>query len=706
MSDIGRMRRSALFAILTAFLSSLGFAWAQEADRGFSVAPLLLSPLGENRRFFETGGLAELELYSSLAGAEWVRPALRAGYGYTPVGFDSSVSLLSVGAGAGVRTDLTERLGVQLTGAGGYYFGSMNDASGVSSGGALADGRLSALFRISRRFGLSVEAGYREHFGLGGFLVAGLAGTFRFAAPTAGPPETIMPAPRPLEEAAGATPLTVSDARFQEIFPVFFKYYDEHPIGVARLENVGKEEIADLAVTFTVGRYMDGPTSCRVPRTLLPGATGEVEILGFFNDSVLDITEATKVAGELEVSFTVDEQQYIHTYTRTLRLHDRNSMTWDDDRKPAAYVTAREPVVMSLAKEASNAATADATTPIPLTFRTAMALHTAVMVHGTAYTPDPASPFRNRDSETLEIDYLQFPRQTLEYRGGDCDDLSILYSALLESVGIESAFILVPGHILAAFNLEMHPTEARRQFPNSDDLIFRGNETWVPVETTELSGGFLAAWNSGARTWRRASAEERVTLLTVSEAWELFEPVGLLGPGKQLPLPDSEAIGEQYRRILRTFIHQTVTPMVAELEERALRSADPLRLHNRIAVLYGRYGLYEEAGKKLEEILASDSEFVPALTNWGNIYCLTGEPEKAAKLYGRALELDPDNPAIMLSYAQVSHQADEHAVATRMLERARQIDPDLAGRFAYIDSRGREGTRASGAGNEVILWEE
>ena len=32
-------------------------------------------------------------------------------------------------------------------------------------------------------------------------------------------------------------------------------------------------------------------------------------------------------------------------------------------------------------------------------------------------------------------------KQTLEYRAGDCDDLSILYSALLESVGVETAFI-------------------------------------------------------------------------------------------------------------------------------------------------------------------------------------------------------------------------------------------------------------------------
>jgi hypothetical protein len=40
----------------------------------------------------------------------------------------------------------------------------------------------------------------------------------------------------------------------------------------------------------------------------------------------------------------------------------------------------------------------------------------------------------------------------LYYRGGDCDDLSILYCSLLEVLGLDTAFITVPGHIYAAFD--------------------------------------------------------------------------------------------------------------------------------------------------------------------------------------------------------------------------------------------------------------
>ena len=51
------------------------------------------------------------------------------------------------------------------------------------------------------------------------------------------------------------------------------------------------------------------------------------------------------------------------------------------------------------------------------------------------------------------VDFLQFPRQTLVYGAGDCDDISILYNSLLESVGIRTAFITIPGHKLVEWQI-------------------------------------------------------------------------------------------------------------------------------------------------------------------------------------------------------------------------------------------------------------
>ena len=53
------------------------------------------------------------------------------------------------------------------------------------------------------------------------------------------------------------------------------------------------------------------------------------------------------------------------------------------------------------------------------------------IVKNIIYTSDPRA----------SAEYVQFPHQTLELKGGDCDDLSVLFSSLLESVGIESALV-------------------------------------------------------------------------------------------------------------------------------------------------------------------------------------------------------------------------------------------------------------------------
>ena len=64
----------------------------------------------------------------------------------------------------------------------------------------------------------------------------------------------------------------------------------------------------------------------------------------------------------------------------------------------------------------------------------------------------------------MAVDTLKFPRQTIDYKSGDCSDLSILYCALLESMQIETAFITVPGHIFMAVNLGVTPEAANKAF--------------------------------------------------------------------------------------------------------------------------------------------------------------------------------------------------------------------------------------------------
>ncbi len=68
----------------------------------------------------------------------------------------------------------------------------------------------------------------------------------------------------------------------------------------------------------------------------------------------LPVTEGIKVATEITVSCKVDGQPYEDKRIETLTLWGRNAMTWDDNRKAAAYVTSKDPGVLNFARSVSS----------------------------------------------------------------------------------------------------------------------------------------------------------------------------------------------------------------------------------------------------------------------------------------------------------------------------------------------------------------
>lgn len=103
-------------------------------------------------------------------------------------------------------------------------------------------------------------------------------------------------------------------------------------------------------------------------------------------------------------------------------------------------------------------------------------------------------------------EYVQFPKQTIELKGGDCDDLSVCYSSLLESIGIQTALIDYKSngsvrHVNLMFNTGLSPDQALLITNNDTKYFLRENndgqdEIWIPVETTSLTN-FNSAWIAG-----------------------------------------------------------------------------------------------------------------------------------------------------------------------------------------------------------------
>jgi hypothetical protein len=145
------------------------------------------------------------------------------------------------------------------------------------------------------------------------------------------------------------------------------------------------------------------------------------------------------------------------------------------------------------------------------------------------------------------LDSLNYPYQTLMYRGGDCDDLSILFCSLLEVLNIPTAFVTVPGHIYAAFDVGVgdRNLETFISAHAGRDLIEYEGRFWVPVEITIPGEGLSRAWQVGMREWR--SAGEEAAIYPMRDSWKLYQPVSVPGAGERLPdLPAEKEIVRRF----------------------------------------------------------------------------------------------------------------------------------------------------------------
>jgi hypothetical protein len=658
-------------------------------------------PLGSSAQYFGTGYLADL------SGSFWLTKNLfldgAIGYSGLPLNAGPSVQVGRAELGLGYSYPFFGAFAVEGGLRGGGYYGMLvgSSTSGTASGVGIS---ASALLRFSptKNLDLKLGARYRYLFGLWNGVEGLLSGTLRLEpaarkAP-AGPQRLV-----PLKSGS----LGLEGVEFGNVFPVFFKYYNEKPLGTALFANTGKSSITDLAVSFYAKQYMDAPKLCSKIPSVAPGEKVPVDIVALFADRILEITEGTMVSAEIAYSYMEDGQEIQSSSSEAMRVLDRNAMSWFDDRCVAAYVTAKDPAILGFAKNVVSSIKADMNPSVNKNLQLALAVHDALDAHGLNYAVDPKSSYTALASDKAKVDFLQFPRQTLEYKAGDCDDISILYSALLESVGIETAFVTVPGHIYMAFSLDVSPDEARKAFSRPDELIMRGERAWIPVEITDREGGFLAAWQTGAKEWRENLSRDQAGFYPLHEAWATFEPVQLPGASVSVAPPSGESFRSKFRTERDKFVDREIFPMVAKLQAEIQKSQASPKSLNALGVLYARYGLYDKAEGEFAKIVGS-FEYVPSLLNLGNIHYLRKKLDKAQECYERAYKIEPKNPYVVLNFARINHDAENYGLVKKLYEELKSLDAALAFQFAYLDLKGEEAARAADITQvkELMVWLE
>jgi hypothetical protein len=173
-----------------------------------------------------------------------------------------------------------------------------------------------------------------------------------------------------------------------------------------------------------------------------------------------------------------------------------------------------------IAKESSNRDSTGAEN-----IRVAKAFFDALTKMDIQYHRDPNIPFYRDDR-------VQYASETLKLRHGDCDDLVVLYASLLESAGINTAFVEVRdpekeiAHLYLLFDSGVPSNQGDLISSNEKRYVIRENARgsgviWIPVETTLVASSFDEAWETGALQYlqdgvmRHGLAEDWVRVIDV-----------------------------------------------------------------------------------------------------------------------------------------------------------------------------------------------
>jgi hypothetical protein len=288
----------------------------------------------------------------------------------------------------------------------------------------------------------------------------------------------------------------------RDIYPTFYDMYIDQPFAYGKVVN-----ISDEPVNVTPSVKIEGITDEKIqspPLMIAPGDTATIPFYiiipekYFLDKPVLSYADFYVTASSNEPDDQLQKASLINGVN-----------AWDGNVANLRYFIFKDPdYSINYAKGVlSNYKSLLDTLPDALSgFNKAKILFNN-FIKTMVYTADPRAT----------AEYVQFPKQTIELKGGDCDDLSVAYCSLLESVGIQTALVDYQGngdvrHVNVLFNTKLSPQLAKLITNNDSKYFIRQNaeskdEVWIPVETTSLTN-FDDAWNVGVEKFNREAIDE------------------------------------------------------------------------------------------------------------------------------------------------------------------------------------------------------
>ena len=683
--NIKESRRNMKFAVAVLGSALLTIPLSADGDVLFSLYPHATVPLGSEKHSIEYG----MGFGGSMAFKPIKYFSLNVFGDYMTLSLPNvkSISVLDGGAGASYHVPVSDRININA----GLNIGAYRAQFNSTLSGITAGMNIGISYKINPVVSVDMAAKVSHYAAGNTALLNGMSAV---------PGITVN-----LSEMFGKkTSIRMETKEVKPVFPVLYSWYETNPFGTITITNEEDAKIQDVRVSFYQPQYMGHPNVCGVIDQLGKGESLDVNLTAFFNEHMLEMTEKNDTQAIINIEYTCLGQKRNCEYAMVVPVYGRNNMSWSDDRRASVFVSSKDPAAMWFAKYIASIAHENMRNGVPDNIQYAMAIFDTLDQFGLNYVIDPSSAFEDNVG-TESIDFLQFPYQTLMYRGGDCDDISILVCSLFEAIGINTAFITIPGHIYMAFDSGLYKREAVEQFGSLDNFIVHGSEVWVPLEITLTDEGFNKAWRVGAREWKVAERNGTAALYKMRDSWQVYKPVNVPDAGASFTLPDPDIVAKIFSHSVDEWILREIEPKIQGYNAILAKRKDD-RIQNSLGALYARYGLFSQAEEQFRPLRRKG--YMPAILNTANMYFAKKDYERAEKWYKEVLKKDRSNTLAFLGVARCCYELENYDECDLAYLKVRKMDEALASKYSYLGAFENKTGRAFNLADRLshTIWQD
>jgi len=387
------------------------------------------------------------------------------------------------------------------------------------------------------------------------------------------------------------SPVKIKSVAIPDIYASLYMYYQSYPCVISELEYESEKNI-ECNIKLKEKKYgISADEKIEVNPQL--EKSKEVSLSLTLSESILRLKPLEKYPTNAEI--ILEPNTFIKTKTEKFVTPDFNiyglgTINWADGvEQAAAFICSQDEVIMDFASTVCQYFQ-DATMPriINVNISQAVQIYNALRKYGIRYQKDPNTPY---SQSSKSIDTILYPFELLQKKQGDCDDTTVLYATLLESIGIPTALVAIPSHLLMMFDTGIHEREKLMLCLPENMYVLKNQHVWLPVETTYYceNHSFFEAWKKGAEQYKHSQNEPGFEEVYIHEAWQNFEPIYFDYPERQITYPASNEIVALYKND---------QSLVAVAQRNFLVNLDA----NRRCVYYALIGDINKAKKCMEHI--------------------------------------------------------------------------------------------------------